>query len=167
MDQLIERFVHLLNKTEFHYRSLLPIIDEEKESAIQSDIDRLTAASFEKQCTIDQITQLDGQLKVIAQQLAQRYQIAGRGITLTVLAEQMPAQYSHKVLQLNDRLSEVAKRVQSSNEECSTLMKHCIQLVQNTLGFFQHWMGGVKVYGASGNIRNSASHGRHMMSGIV
>lgn len=167
MDQLTERFVQLLNQTEIHYRSLLPIIDEEKEAAITSDIDRLTAASFEKQSTIDQIKQLDEQLKVIAQQLAMRYQIASKGVTLSILAEHMPAQYSHKILQLNHKLNDVAKKVQVSNEECSTLVQHCIRLVQSTLGFFQHWMGCGNVYGATGNIRTNGSHARHFMSGTV
>lgn len=167
MDQQIERFVQLLEQTEFHYRSLLPLIDEEKEAAVQSDINRLTAASCEKQSTIDQIRHLDGQLKVIAEQLARRYQIAGKGVTLSVLAEQMPPQYSDKILKLNNKLNEVVKKVQSSNEQCCTLMQHCLRLVHNTLGFFQHWMGGVNIYGATGNIRTNGGHGRHFMSGMV
>jgi len=167
MDQHIEHLIKLLEQTEFLYRSLLPIIEEEQTAAIKSDIDRLTAASCEKQSIIDQTKRLDEQLKVLARQVAAHYQVPAQGITLTVLAAVIESPYAEKLRLLNDKLKDVVHKVQASNEQCSSLMRHCSRLVQSTLGYFQHWMSGSDVYGSTGNMRNNSNVGRHFMSGTV
>ncbi len=167
MDQQIEHLIKLLEQIEFLYRSLLPIIEEEKESAIHSDIDRLTAANFEKHSIIDQIKFLDEQLKVTAHLLAVRYQVTKKDLRISVLAEKMPPKYADRLKQLNRSLNGVVKKVQTSNAQCKSLVQHCIRLVQNTLIFFQHWAGMGDVYSRTGNIRTDGKVSRHILSGMV
>lgn len=167
MDQQIEHLIHLLEQTEFLYRSLLPIIDEEKDAAIHSDIDRLTAATAEKHVILDQIKYVDDRLKVTAQQLAARYRISRRDLRISVLLPHMPPQYAGKLDTLNHSLNDAVKKVQAANAQCASLVKHCTQLVRNMLGFFRRSTGACDVYSPTGNMRADTNIGRHFMSGMV
>jgi len=166
MDGSIEQLIRILQQTEGLYTQLLPVIEQEKTAATGSDVRRLTSAGAEKQNIVFQIKSLDQQLVRSMQNMAKVFHIPLRRLNLATLAEVVRPPHDRQLQELNSRLTVLLGKVQTANEECRILIRHCLRLVQNALGFFRHWMGTSDVYGASGNIRNDTDGGR-FLSGSV
>jgi len=166
MDRSIDQLIQLLQQTETLYDQLLQIIDEEKQAAIATETQRLTAAGIEKQAILSRLKPLDQQLTCVIQQIASGLRIPKSDLSLTKLAAYADAPQNNQIRELNKRLQSTITRVHSANEQCRQLIEHCLRLVRNKLGYFQHWTGASDVYGATGNIRGNAGGGR-LLRGVV
>jgi flagellar biosynthesis/type III secretory pathway chaperone len=146
---------------------LLPLIDKEKEAAVAPDAQRLMALNGEKQALIAQLARLEQERTALAKRLGAVLHLPPDRQNLTGLAAAVSAPHGLQLSQLHDRLKNVVEKVRRSNEQCQSLIQFCLRLVQGRLGFFQHWMGGVDVYGASGNMSNGAGRGGRLLSGTI
>jgi flagellar biosynthesis/type III secretory pathway chaperone len=167
MDRLIEQLVAVLKQTETLYEQVLPIIEKEKEAAVAPDAQRLMALNGEKQTLIAQLARLEQERLVLVQRLGAVLHLPPDQQNLATLAAAVEAPYDRQLAHLHDRLKNVVEKVRRSNEQCQTLIQFCLRLVQGRLGFFQHWLGRVDVYGASGNLNTCAGRGGRLLSGTV
>ena len=167
MDRLIEQLVEVLTQIESLYEQMLPIIEREKEAALGPDPQQLVALNGEKQTLIAQLSRLEEKRMVLAQRIADALRLPDTRVNLASLAAAVSAPYDRELRQLHSRLKDVVERVRRANEQCQTLIQYCLRLVQSRLGFFQHWMGRVDVYGASGNLNSGTGSGGRLLSGTV
>ena len=167
MERLIEQLVAVLKQIETLYGQMLPIIEKEKEAALVPDAQQLMALNGEKQTLIAQLARLEQERTALAQRLGAILRLPADQQNLACLAAVVDAPYDLQLSQLHDRLKKVVEKVRRSNEQCQTLIQYCLRLVQSRLGFFQHWLGQVDVYGASGNLNNGAGRGGRLLSGTV
>jgi flagellar biosynthesis/type III secretory pathway chaperone len=167
MDRLIEQLIVVLQQTETLYERMLPLIEEEKDSALGPDTVRLTAINAEKQNLITQLAQLEKQRTRLSQGIAEALRLPLEKVNLTVLATTVAAPYDRQLRQLHDRLGGAVEKVRQANEQCRLLIEYCLRMVQSRLGFFQYWMGRVDVYGASGSLSNGHGGGGRLLSGSV
>ena len=167
MDRLIEQLLAVLKQTESLYEQVLPIIENEKEAALAPDAQRLMALNGEKQTLIAQLARLEQERTALVRRLGAALRLPPDKQTLTGLAAVVDGPHDLQLSQLHDRLKKVVENVRRSNEQCQTLIQYCLRLVQSRLGFFQHWLGQVDVYGASGNLNNGAGRGGRLLSGTI
>lgn len=167
MDRLIESFIETLRQTGAMYNRLLAAIEREKKAALASDIEQLTAAGTEKQTVLAQLFELDCKRTQHLHRLARALELPVDGVTLSDLAAAVDAPYKRQLDDIHAQMKRVMEQVQRSNEECRMLIRHCLRLVQNALGFFQHWMESASVYGASGDLCKSQRGGGRLLSGCV
>jgi flagellar biosynthesis/type III secretory pathway chaperone len=167
MDRFIEQLIAALEQTERLYSRMLEIIEEEKIAATLADTQRLSVAGTEKQDLMAQLGCLDLERTRLLQQLAEVLGVPCGRLDLSTLADHVGQPYRDTLRALNAGLRHVINKVHSANEECCALIRHCLKLVQNTLGFFQHCMGSVDVYGASGNMRDPSLRNGRLLSGEV
>ncbi|MBI5064249.1 MAG: flagellar protein FlgN [Desulfatitalea sp.] len=167
MNRLIEQLVAVLKQTETLYEQVLPIIEKEKEAALAPDAQQLMALNGEKQTLLAQLARLEQERTALAQRIGAGLHLPPEKLNLASLAAAVDAPYDRQLGQLHERLKAVVEKVRRSNEQCQTLIQYCLRLVQSRLGFFQHWLGRVDVYGASGNLNNGAGRGGRLLSGTV
>ncbi len=167
MDRLIEQLLAVLKQTETLYEQVLPIIEKEKEAALAPDAQRLMALNGEKQALLAQLARLEQERTALARRLGTALHLPPDKQTLACLAAAVDKPYDLQLSQLHDRLKIVVENVRRSNQQCQTLIQYCLRLVQSRLGFFQHWLGQVDVYGASGNLNNGAGRGGRLLSGTI
>ncbi len=167
MDRLIEPLIAALEQTERIYGQLLDIIEEEKIAATLADTPRLSAAGFEKQDLIAQLGHLDRQRALFLQPIAEALGVPLGRLDLKTLADHLGQPYRATLHSLNADLRTIIDKVHNANEECCALIKHCLRLVRNTLGFFQHCIGSVDVYGATGSMCDPSRRNGRLLSGEV
>ncbi|RJQ84825.1 MAG: flagellar protein FlgN [Desulfobacteraceae bacterium] len=164
MDRLLTSFIEILRQTESMYDRLSAVIEIEKEAALDSDINRLTSTGAEKQSLMSQIAGLDRQRTQLLQLLAKALALPPNALTLAGLTERIDPPYKAQLSEIRRRLNKTVDQVRHSNEEFRMLVRHCLQLVQNTLGFFQQRMDTANVYGASGDMRTRKGEGGRLLS---
>jgi flagellar biosynthesis/type III secretory pathway chaperone len=167
MDRLVEQLIAALEQTQRLYSRMLEIIEEEKIAATLADTQRLSVAGSEKQDLMAQLGRLDRERTRLLQQIAEALGVPFGRLDLATLADHIGQPYRETLRDLNASLRTIINKVHNANEECCALIKHCLKLVQNTLGFFQHCMGSVDVYGASGNMRDPSLRNGRLLSGEV
>jgi hypothetical protein len=166
MDGLVS-LIDTLRQTEIAYARLLGLIEDESRAAIASDMDRLLAAGVEKQNLIGQLGGLDRQRMHALQRMGRELNVPFESLTVSVLAAKVHQPYAEQLRQVQQRLNTVMEQVRHSNEQCRMLISHCLRLVQNSLGFFQHRMDSANSYGAAGDLRNTRPDNGRLLSGCV
>jgi flagellar biosynthesis/type III secretory pathway chaperone len=166
MDGLVS-LIDILRQTESVYARLLGLMEDESRAVIASDMDRLLAAGVEKQNLIGQLGELDRQRLRALQLIGRELNVPSESLTVSGLAARVHSPYAEQLRQVQQRLNTVMEKVRHSNEQCRMLISHCLRLVQNSLGFFQHRMDSAHSYGAAGDLRNTRSDNGRLLSGCV
>ncbi|MBR9982783.1 MAG: flagellar protein FlgN [Desulfatitalea sp.] len=165
MEQWVEQLIVVLDHTHNAYSRLLEVVEQEKQAAIVADLQAIAMAGEAKQVLVAQIERHEQQRTRLLQQLAKGMGLPFGQMHLSTLADRVGGAHRAQLQQLHGDLNILLEKVHTANAECRTLIDHCLRVVQNTLGFFQHWMGATEVYGQSGNMRNEALQGGRLLSG--
>jgi flagellar biosynthesis/type III secretory pathway chaperone len=167
VEKWIRSLIETLRQTETMYARLLKLIEDEIQSALAADIVQLNMIGIEKQNLISQLEEADQQRAQVLRHLADALSIPRADLTVSRLTEIVDSADNDQLLELQQRLIAVVAQVRHSNEQCRLLVSHCLRLVHNSLGFFQHWIGTTKVYGAAGDFRNKRPDSGRLLSDSV
>lgn len=166
MSANIEQLITVLEESERIYQQLLPVFDREKSAAFSSEPDTFSAVVEEKEALLAQLRRIDRKRQVILNQISAIWNIPVHELRLSVMADRLEGLQSSRIRRLQSSLEKLTKRVKRRNEENRRLIRHCLDIVQGTLGFFQHWVMPKDVYGASGHMNMHQKSGR-LISGAV
>jgi flagellar biosynthesis/type III secretory pathway chaperone len=166
MQTIIEELIAALEQTASQYNSLLPILLEEKKAALSWNLQALIEATTEKQVILARIAYMDRNRSRLLNQLAAKLHLRERRLTLNQLAKNIRGPLGKRLSSLHAGLNDLMEKIRRSNEENRLTVEHCLTLVHNSLAFWQHWAGPVKVYGNSGIVRNGYNRGC-VLSGSV
>lgn len=162
----IEQIIDVLEQSEKLHQSLLPVIESEKQAALGSDPKRLAEVVAEKEALLANMKHLERRRIQIIHQIADAMNLSAPQVNLSTLLTRVEGAQKTRIEHLKDSLNKVVKTIKLANEENRALIRHCLALSQNALGFFQHWMMPASVYGASGRISSKQSNGK-LLSGTV
>jgi flagellar biosynthesis/type III secretory pathway chaperone len=166
MSTSIKQLIKVLEESEKAYQLLLPVFDKEKEAAFNSEPDTFSAVVEEKEELLARLRQIDQRRMAIIHQISSAWDIPVYELRLSCLADRVEGLESSQIKRLQVSLRELMEKVKRCNEENRRLIQHCLDLVQGTLGFFQHWVMPKDVYGASGQI-NMHQRSGSLISGAV
>jgi flagellar biosynthesis/type III secretory pathway chaperone len=166
MSVSIEQLIKVLEESEKVYQQLLPVFDKEKKAAFSSAPDTFSAVVEEKEELLARLRQIDRKRMVILSQISSAWNIPVQELRLSTMADRVEGLQSSRIQRLRSSLRELTKKVKRCNEENRRLIQHCLDLVQGTLGFFQHWVMPKDVYGASGQMNMHQKSGS-LISGAV
>jgi flagellar biosynthesis/type III secretory pathway chaperone len=162
-DQLINELVFVLQQCEEMYGKLLPIIEQEKQVAMASNLDQLSQLNDDKTNLIAQLKKLDHQRESLIGRIAGWVEIPKAELTLTKLIDRLPENQGKRLAQLNASLKTLFVKVQFANSESRMVVSHCLTLVKNSLNYFNLWTDSGASYGASGNMKdNGRGYGRFL-----
>lgn len=166
MSATIEQLIKVLEESEKVYRQLLPVFDREKKAAFSSDPDTFSAVVEEKQELLARLRLIDRNRQIILSQVSSEWNIPVNELRLSTMADRVEGLQHSQIHRLRSSLRELTNKVKHRNEENRRLIQHCLDLVQGTLGFFQHWVLPKDVYGASGHMNMHQRNGS-LISGAV
>jgi flagellar biosynthesis/type III secretory pathway chaperone len=166
MTHSLKQFIGILDQTQTLYHDLLSIIEQEHDLVIHSKVEQLSALQVEKQSVLAQLAHLEKLRCQQLKQIAENLQLPLRQLNLSQLADHVPAPFGKQIHERRMALGKLVAATAKANEESRSLMKHCLNLVQGSLRFLQHWINPSSVYGASGNMNGKHKSGR-LLSGTV
>jgi flagellar biosynthesis/type III secretory pathway chaperone len=156
----IEQLADVLAQSEIHYRTLLGLLQQEKEAAIASNADRLTRVVEQKNEVLAQLSAQERKRRLLMGTLAGSLGIPADKLTLTRLIHTLPADISAQIQRYRDALRDLGHKIQRANAENRALVQHCLALVRNSLGFFQQILNPASVYGSQGKVNMGSGSGR-------
>lgn len=166
MSATIEQLIKVLEASENMYEELLPLFEREKRAALGSDPDAFSDVVAEKTELLAQLHRMDCKRQVVLGQISAAWNIPVHELRLSTMADRVEGLQSSRIRRLRSSLGGLTKRVKRCNEENRRLIQHCLDIVQSTLGFFQHRVMPKDVYGASGQM-NVHQRSGSLISGAV
>ena len=166
MPTAIEQLLGVLETSESVYQQLLPVIHAEKQAALSARPDQLVSASEEKEVLLFRLRELDRQRRTMIARIAAARSLPIENIRLSTLADSTDATQASRARRLSASFKELVPKIRKANEENRAVIRHCLDVVQGALGFFQHWVRPTDVYGASGRM-NTHHCGGNLISGAI
>lgn len=166
MSDTIEQLIEVLQDSEKIYEQLLPVFLKEKKAAFSSQPDVFSKVVEEKEELLAHLSRLELRRQIILNQISTQWDIPLNELRLSILADRTQGVQSSTIRWLRTSLNELTRKVKKANEENRRLIQHCLDIVQGTLGFFQHWVMPRDIYGQSGQMSMHHRNG-HLISGAV
>jgi len=166
MVDMIEQLIEVLEQSEEDYRQLLPIIQQEKEAALCSQVHKFTSVAIEKKILLAQLATQDRRRTALLHQISKHFNIPAPQLTISTLAVKVGEPQAARLKRLSASLGELVHKIRFISEENRQIIQHCLKLVQGALGFLHHWIGASAVYGASGRMDDNTGSGK-LLSGTV
>ncbi len=163
---ILDRLENVLTQSEERYGELLHLLQREKEAAIHSNAGQLAGVVEQKTELLSILAVLEKQRVELLQTISGKLRIPIDQLTLSKIAMSLPSEKSVLFRNISESLKSLALKVKQANEENRMLVRHCLDLVVGSLGFFHQMLNPVSVYGASGRVNARAGSGR-LLSGIV
>lgn len=167
MDRLVGNLIQLLLQCEELYTRMLPVIEQEKQAALEIHPEHLHQLNTDKENLVTRLKALDQQRDRLLEQMAQLLPPSRECLTLSTLIHHVSPDHGAQLASLKISLAELFARIRRANDESRLLVAHCLTLVNNTLNFFSHWTRPMAVYGASGNIYGNAQGQGRFLSNTV
>jgi flagellar biosynthesis/type III secretory pathway chaperone len=158
--------INVLEETERRYQQLLPVFQREKRITLSSEPEKLAAIIEEKETLLAQLRRLDRHRQLLLHQMASVWGIPVNDVGFTMVADHLEEPHASRIRELGLSLNALVNRVKRSNEENRRLIQHCLDIVQGTLGLFQHMVLPRQMYGASGRMRLH-HHNGNLVSGAI
>jgi flagellar biosynthesis/type III secretory pathway chaperone len=159
MSTLIAQLVESMQQIQGACEQLVSFLQQEKNAALASDIQKMVTATQEKARVLCRIKELDLERNRLIGKLAVHLRLNAAKPSLSMIAQQVEPFYGNQLYRLNDSLKDLLSKIRQVNKESRLIVRHCLSLVQNRLSFFNFWTTGSTVYKASGAIQTSRSGG--------
>ena len=160
MKPLLDQIIVILEKSRALYQELLKLYDREKRAAMGPDPQLLVALTTEKEELLAQLEQQERQRMKLAERISEFLNVPVKQLNISVLVGYGDYDQSCRLIDLRDSLGGLVKSIQRANAENRVLFQHCLELVRNAMGFFQHWMTPASVYGSSGRVDSGHRSGK-------
>lgn len=159
----LEQLIQSLERIDALYDEALVLVQREKEAALASDMEGLMAATDEKRRLLAKITEVDHGRSRLIRQMAGALGLAPSKLSLSALAAKAEPRDARRLQLIYDTLAGKIEKLRQANKEGRLLFQHCLNLVQNSLSFFNFWTEKAAVYGSSGSV-NAGMAKRHLVS---
>ncbi len=162
----LEQLIRLLDQETELYRSMLDVVDREKEAALRSDVDALQATAMEKEHLISELQQMETLRRQLVADLAVELGIPDQEVTLTAITQAADEPYAGRLNRINKNFSNIIKSLQMANECNRQLVEHSLALLRGSFNQLNDLVAPGTVYYRSGNIQSSKSTGNCISSEI-
>ena len=162
----LEQLISLLKQETEIYRSMLDVVDREKDAAVQSDLDALQQTAIDKENLIAEIHQKETLRRQSVLDLAVALGISDQDLTLTQIAQVVGEPFAGELRQVNDNFSSVLKKLQTANERNKLIVEHSLALLRGSFQLLNELLAPSTVYYRTGNLQSSKSTGKCVCSEI-
>ena len=156
MDDRVSRLISLLFEKESTLQELLQLLEEERNSLLQHDMDKLQSLAKKKQELYDRLTGSARLCRQIIDQLATELGFTGAH-NLSPLLQSLPQQQREILQGLQRRLLELGSAMLKLSSLNGHLIKGALLTVTRSLEFFGRIFNRSNTYGASGRLVGGAS----------
>ena len=162
----LEQLISLLKQETEIYRSMLDVVDRERDAAVRSDLDALQQTAFEKENLIAEIHQKETLRRQSVLDLAAALGISDQNLTLTQIVHGVDEPHAGALRGVNDNLSAVLKKLQTANERNKLIVEHSLALLRGSFQLLNALLAPGTVYHPTGNLQSLKSTGKCVCSEI-
>jgi flagellar biosynthesis/type III secretory pathway chaperone len=166
MDLLLDKLSKFLEGETDLYRSLLSVLQNEKEAVVDSDLKRLNETSKEKENLLLKIKILGEQRLRTLESIAASFGYSPQDLTLIKLSQLVGHPYSSRLKECHSNLFSLIQSIQEINHSNRALIMNSIELVRGSLVLLNNLIGSNQVYYRTGEIQVGDQNGR-VVSGRI
>jgi flagellar biosynthesis/type III secretory pathway chaperone len=160
MGDLTQQVMALLAQESGLYRNFLELLHQEKEAAVQLDLDRLQQVGRVKDELTDRLGRLESRRQKALTEMAARLEIPVEAVTVRALAQHLDEPYSQQLRQLRAELLTIIQSVQEANKQNQALLAHSMDLLKGSYQLLNRLTADSPVYARTGSVSSSGSGGR-------
>ena len=166
MELLLNKLAGLLEgETEF-YRSLLSVLQEEKEALIDSELKVLNEANKEKENLLLKIRILEEQRLRTLEDLSDELGYPPQDLTLARLSQLVDTPYSERFKECHSNLCSLTQSIKEINHSNRSLLMHSVELVKGSLALLNNLIASNSVYYSTGEFKAGKRAG-NILSGRI
>jgi flagellar biosynthesis/type III secretory pathway chaperone len=166
LNSILERLINLLERETALYRSMLAVIEQEKDAVVQSDLKFLYETGTAKEKILRDLQIKEKKRRQLVGDLAVSLECPARDLTLTRIAQLVDEPYAAKLNRVNEDFSSVLHQVQNANQRNKQILEHSLELLRGSLNLLNEGLSPNPVYYRSGNIQGTKPTGNCVSSEI-
>jgi flagellar biosynthesis/type III secretory pathway chaperone len=160
MEHLLDKLFRLLTHATELYRSLLRIMENEKDAVIGLNLKQLNEVCKAKDNLLLKLRILEEQRLQVMHRIAAELGCSPEGLTLTRLSEQIDESYARRLVDCSTDLLALIQTLQEVTQQNKSLMSHSMQLIQGSCNLLNNIMVEHPVYYRSGAVESADETGR-------
>jgi len=166
MKSTVDQLIELLRQESELYRSLLVVIDREKEAAVRPDLNALNEAGIDKEKHLFEIHKKEQRRRHLVACLAEDHGVAAADFTLTKISQRESEPQAGNLRRVSQEFSAVLTQVQAANLRNQLIVEHSLALLRGSFNMLNELMAPNTVYYRSGIIQRAKSTGKCVCSEI-
>ena len=166
MNELLEKFLALLEGETCLYESLLSVLQKEKRAVVNSALNDLNETVKEKENLALKIRILEEERIRTTEKLANSLGYPSHPLTLTDLSELVEEPYATRLGESRSILLSLTQSIQEINQSNRGLLSHSLELVKGSISLLNNLMHSNPVYYRSGQVQMGDQSGK-ILSGRV
>ena len=160
MEPMLEELCDLLKQETGMYRTLLPILDREKEAAIKSELNGLNAACLEKEKMFAKIHKAGERRQRLVSDLAQKLGCVARDLRLKEITDRVGEPFGGRLSRLSNDFLSVLSQLQAANLRNRQLFEHSLALLRGSFSLLNELTSSDIVYYRTGSIQSAKATGK-------
>jgi len=166
LNLMLEKLLGVLTRETQLYRSMLAVIDKEKEAAVRAELMALNEAAVERESIISALRESDQQRRRLVVRLAENLAYPPENLTLKRLAQLVAEPFAGRLRQASTELRFEVSRVQEVNQRTQQIFEHSLELLRGALNLLNDLRACNTVYYRTGAVRGSHAIGKCVCSDI-
>jgi len=166
MNSTLDQLIGLLRQQGGLYRSLLAVIDQEKEAAVRSDVKALNQAAIDREKQLFEIQIKEKERRRLVARLAEEQGLAAADLTLSGISQGADEPQAAILRRVSRDFLSLLAQVQTANRRNQQIVEHSLQLLRGSFNLLNELMTPNTVYYRTGNIQSAKSTGKCVCSEI-
>jgi flagellar biosynthesis/type III secretory pathway chaperone len=163
---MLEKLLEVLTRETQLYRSMLDVIDKEKEAAVRAELMALNEATVERESIVSALRKSDQQRRRLVAWLAENLAYPPEDLTLKRLAQLVAEPFAGRLMQASTELRFEVNRVQDVNQRSQQIFEHSLELLRGALNLLNDLHASNTVYHRTGAVGGSHAIGKCVCSDI-
>lgn len=160
LDFLINELIHVLERENEIYWSMLAVIEKERKAAVQSDLIVLNITAEDKESIIIKLGIVEEQRIWLVKEIADALGYPPRGITITMISQVVGEPFAGRLRRAGNDLSTVLSTVRDANHQNKQLFEHSLELLKGSFNLLSELTRSDTVYYRTGNIQRTYQTGK-------
>jgi len=166
MNSELEQLIGLLKQETGLYRSLLSVIDQEKEAVGRSDLMALNETGADKDKILFEIQKEEDKRRQVVADLAEKLGYAAPKVTLNGISQLIAEPHAGNLRRVSQEILAVLSQVQAANLRNKQIFEHSLELLRGFFNRLNELVTPNAVYYRTGNIQTRKSTGKCVCSDI-
>jgi hypothetical protein len=159
MDKLFDKLLHLLREEVVLYKSLLLIIEKERETIAKHRVDLLNEICIEKECLILKVRKAEARVIDVLSRIAQVMGVPANRFTLKILSQSVEESYALQFLACRKRLLGLMEHIRTANEKNRQMILHSLGIIKESMSVLKGLLFPDRVYFSTGRFQERGGGG--------
>ena len=156
----IDHLMRILEQERALYQTMLTVIEEEGQAAVESKLDSLIDAGRAKENILDKIQPLESERREVVARVAKTLGCSDREVTLARISRHLDETLAGRLNRTGSDLSTVLNTVNTANQKNKRLFEHSLELLKGSISYLSDLTCSQTVYYRTGYIQKAYQAGR-------